>query len=318
MSRRPFRFGLGLFTVQPATFTTDAQAIEAEGWSTLLIPDHVTIDQAAPLPALAAAAAVTSRLRLGTFVLNNDLRHPAVLAQEAATVDLISNGRLDLGMGAGWNQPEYTAIGRDFEPGGRRIERLEESLAVLKGLFADGPFSFQGKHYRIEAMEGLPKPVQRPRPPLLIGGGGRRLLSVAGRHADIVGFAPRLPRYDSPDTLSMTLAALEEKVAWVREAAGERFGEIELNTYEVGAPVIVTDQARPEARRWMDQLRSAWGGMEMSEDEFIASPHTFIGSLDQLCEKFQMLRERFGISYAMVRPRSRAAFGPVLERLTGT
>ncbi|HEX6351286.1 MAG TPA: TIGR03621 family F420-dependent LLM class oxidoreductase [Candidatus Dormibacteraeota bacterium] len=318
MTKRPFRFGLGLFSVDPATFATDAKAIETEGWSTLLIPDHLTLDQAAPLPALAAAAALTERLRLGTFVLNNDLRHPAVLAQEAATVDLISNGRLELGLGAGWNQPEYTAIGRDFEPAGRRIERLEESLAVLKGLFADGRFSFDGKHYRIEAMDGLPKPFQRPHPPLLIGGGGRRLLSLAGRQADIVGFAPRLPRHDTPDTRSMTLDALEEKVGWVREAAGERYREIELNTYEVGAPVVVTDQARPEARRWMDQLRSAWGGMEMSEDDFLASPHTFIGSRDQLCEKLQMLRERFDISYVMVRPRSRAAFLPVLERLAGT
>ncbi len=318
MSGRPFRFGLGLFTVDPTTFAAEARAIEAEGWSTLLIPDHLTIDQAAPLPALAAAAAVNSRLRLGTFVLNNDLRHPAVLAQEAATVDRLSNGRLELGLGAGWNQPEYTAIGREFERASRRIERLEEGLAVLKGLFADGPFSFQGAHYRIEEMDGLPKPVQRPHPPLLIGGGGHRLLSLAGRHADIVGFAPRLPRHDSPDTRSMTLAALEEKVAWVREAAGARFGEIELNTYEVGAPVIVTDQARAEARRWMDQLRQVWGGMEMSEEEFIASPHTFIGSLDQLCEKCLMLRERLGISYVMVRPRSRLAFLPVLERLAGT
>jgi probable F420-dependent oxidoreductase len=318
MSRRPFRFGVGLTAVDPAGFAAEARRIEAEGWSTVLIADHLTLDMASPMPALAAAAVATSHLRLGTYVLNNDFRHPAVLGQEAATVDRISGGRLELGVGAGWNEPEYRAIGREFEPAGRRIERLEESLQVLQGLFADGPLAFQGRHYRIEAMEGLPKPVQRPRPPLLVGGGGRKLLSVAGRHADIVGFAPRIPKADAPDARSMTLEALEEKVGWVREAAGDRFSAIELNTYEVGAPVTITDQVGATARRWMDEIGKGWKGFDMSEDEFIESPHTFIGTVHQVCEKIRMLRERFGISYVMVRPRSRSAFLPVLERLAGT
>src|SRR5206468_456136 len=161
-------------------------------YDALLISDHL-LDQLAPLPALAAIAQATSRLRLGTFVLNNDLRHPAVLAQELATIDVLSEGRLEIGLGAGWNVPEYEAAGLPFDRHAVRFARMSEALQILKGLFGDAPFTFDGEHYQISQMEGWPKPVQRPHPPILIGGGGRTVLSFAARYAQIVGLAPRLP-----------------------------------------------------------------------------------------------------------------------------
>ncbi len=182
-SPRPFRFLAGFqAVVDPATLAETARRAESIGFSTLVIPDHL-IEQLSPVPALAIVAAATTTLRIGTFVVNNDLRHPAVLAQEMASLDVLSDGRLEIGIGAGWNRPEYDAIGLPFEPVATRVERLAESVTVLKGLFGDGPFTFQGRHYAITDHDGQPKPVQKPHPPLLIGGGGRRTLSLAAREA---------------------------------------------------------------------------------------------------------------------------------------
>ena len=200
------------------------------GYTGLCIPDHL-IDQLGPVPAMATIAAATTRLRIGAFVFNNDLRHPAVLAQDLASLDVLSEGRLDVALGAGWNRPEYDEIGLSFDPVATRVDRLEEAIAVLKGLFADGPFSFEGRFYTIRERDGQPKPVQRPHPPLLIGGGGRRTLTIAGREANIIGLAPRILSGQRSDPASLTLAAAEEKIAWVREAAGQRFDELEFNVY---------------------------------------------------------------------------------------
>src|SRR5216683_1811160 len=199
----------------------------------------------APVPALAAIAAATETLRIGMFVLNNDLRHPAVLAQELASLDVLSEGRLEVGIGAGWNEPEYTRSGIPFAPVTTRVARLEESVAVLKGLFADGPFTFEGSHYRITDMDGRPKPVQKPHPPILIGGGGKRVLRLAGREAQIVGFAPRIGAKVG-GFQSCTFEATREKLQWVKEAAGARFDELELNTYPALQPsaTSVTNEPR--------------------------------------------------------------------------
>jgi probable F420-dependent oxidoreductase len=245
-----------------------------------------------------------------------------VLAQDLATLDVISGGRLEIGIGAGWNRPEYDAIGLDFPPVGTRVGQLAEAVAVLKGCFGGGPFSHAGDHYTITDYDAMPKPVQRPYPPFFIGGGGRRVLGLAAREADIVGLAPRLMAGDQrtprPDVRSLTLAAAEEKISWVREAAGDRFDDLELNTYPSGAPVTVTNNARAEATGRADRLRQMTG-VEITPDEVLESPHMFIGTVDQLTEKLLMLRERLGISSFMLGDLTGLdALAPVVERLAGT
>ena len=316
---RPFRFlAEAAEPTDGRTLAADARRAESIGYSVLIVPDHL-IEQLAPIPTMAAIAAATERLRVGTFVLNNDLRHPAVLAQDLATIDLLSGGRLEIGIGAGWRKPEYDAIGLPFDPVGTRVSRLEEGIRVLKGCFGDGSFSFPGEHYTIADFDGQPKPVQRPHPPFLVGGGGRRLLSLAAREADVVGLAPRLMPGDQSnpraDPRSITLEATAEKIGWVREAAGDRFDRLELNVYPTITDVSVTDHALAEAAAVADRVRSRTG-VEVAPAELLESPHIFIGSLDGLTEKFQMLRERFGISSIMTGTIDELA--PIVERLAGT
>ena len=279
-----------------------------------MFSDHL-LDQLAPIPALATVAAATRRLRIGTFVLNNDLRHPAVLAQDLATLDLLSEGRLEIGLGAGWNRPEYVAAGIPMDPPGRRISRLEEAIKVLKGLLGGGPFTFSGEHYQVTAMEGGPRPVQLPHPPLLVGGGGRRVLGIGAREAQMVGLAPRAGAAGGPDIASATLAATAEKIGWIREAAGERIGEIEINTYPgLGTPQI-TDNDRQVLEELSASLRARFG-VELGVDALRASPHVFIGTTHDLVEKLRHLRHTLGISSLMVGPID--ALAPVVERLAGS
>jgi probable F420-dependent oxidoreductase len=246
LGMRPFRFlatsgEYGGF----AELTSQARKAEAVGCSAFVMPDHL-IGQHAAIPLLAMVAAATERLRVGTFVLNAGLRHPAVLAQDLATLDALSGGRLEIGLGAGWNKPEHDAIGIPFEPPAARVRRLTEAIAILKGCFAEGPFSFSGEHYTIAGHDGTPKPAQRPHPPIFLGGGSKRLLTLAARQAQIIGLAPRLMNSDPPrlDAWSLTAAATEEKISWIREAAGDRFGELELNTYPTGGPAVLTSDPR--------------------------------------------------------------------------
>ena len=195
---RPFTFLASFQGVIDGTgLAREARRAESMGFTALVVPDHL-IEQLSPVPALATIAAATDRLRIAGFVHNNDLRHPAVLAQDLASLDVLSGGRLDVAIGAGWNKPEYDAIGLPFDPTPVRQARLEEAVSILKGCFADGPFSFSGAHYTIVDLDGQPKPIQRPHPPFLIGGGGRRTLALAGREADIVGLAPRIRRAGAP------------------------------------------------------------------------------------------------------------------------
>ena len=296
------------------SLTEAARRAEDLGVTALVLPDHL-VDILAPIPYLATVAAVTDRLRVSAFVFNNDLRHPAVLAKDLATLDVLSGGRLDVAIGAGWNQPEYDAIGLRFEPVGVRVARLGESIAVLKGCFGDGPFSFAGEHYTITDYDAQPKPVQRPGPPLFVGGGGRRILTLAAREADIVGLAPRIKGEQRVDPTSLTLAATAEKIEWVREAAGERMDRLTFNVYPSGWPITITDDVRAEARKVNDRFRSRTG-VELTEDEVIESPHLYIGSLDHLVEKFTGLRERLGISSFHVGDLTE--LGPLVERLAGT
>jgi probable F420-dependent oxidoreductase len=321
VTARPFRFladpgdvvdGRGLAAV--------ARRAEAIGYAALVYPDHV-VAPFGMVPLLTWAAAVTDRLRVAPFVANNDLRHPALLAQDLATLDRLSGGRVEVAVGAGWNRPEYDALGLAFDPVGVRVNRLSEAIAVIKGCFADGPFSFAGEHYTITEHDGLPKPLQRPGPPLFVGGGGRRVLTLAGREADIVGLAPRtLPSAAGgpivrSDPRSITIAATEEKIAWVREAAGDRFADLELNVYPTGSAPLITDHARKEASDILDGIR-ARTGVELDVDAYLESPHVFIGSVDGLVAKLRELRERLGIGSFMTGDVDTLA--PLVERLAGT
>jgi len=312
---RPFRFLADARAVADGpTLAATARRAESIGFASLVIPDHL-IDQLAPVPAMAVIAAATDRLRIGAFVLNNDLRHPAVLAQDLASLDVLSDGRLDVAIGGGWNKPEYDAIGLGFDPARTRQQRLAEAVAVLKGCFADGAFSFAGAHYTITELDGRPKPVQRPRPPFMIGGGGRRMLELAAREADTVGLAPRILPGVRGDPRSITVAATEEKIGWVREAAGDRFSQLEFNIYPSMSPIIVTDHARAEAEALAARLEQR-SGFAVSPDELLESPHIFIGSINGLAEKLVGLRERLGISSVMVGEMDELA--PLVERLAGS
>lgn len=288
------------------------RAIEDLGYDALMLSDHL-VDQFGPIAALSVAAAVTTRLRLGTFVFNNDLRHPAVLAQELATLDRLSEGRLEIGMGAGWNVPEYESTGIPFDPGPVRIDRLAEAVSVLKGVFNEGPVDFQGRFYRVKGLADLPRPVQRPHPPFFIGGGSPKLLRFAAQNAQIVGIAPRVLRDGRADLKGCMLEGSRRKIEIIREAAGKRFLELEINTYpSLGSKVTADPRSTARELRERGRLR----GVELSQEEILDSPHVFVGSVEELVEKFQSLREGLGINHFFIGEEFRD-FAPVVERLRG-
>jgi probable F420-dependent oxidoreductase len=304
----PFRFGIQVYTATTAAEWVDkARRAEDLGYATLTMPDHIG-NHFAFVPAVMAVAAVTRRLHVGSFVVNNDFRHPALLANEAATADLLTGGRFLLGLGAGWQQAEYDALGLPFDPPATRIARLEESVQLIKRLFDPEPVTFHGRYYQVTDLTGFPRPIQQPRPPILIGGGGRRILTLAAREADIVGLNQRLVGSGQVDLTSMTAAATAEKVAWVRQAAGERLPHLELNLQL--HHVVVTDnrQAGVEA-----VARETGHSVEHVLD----TPYALIGSVDAVVEQLQALRERYGISYLNVRERFMETFAPIIARLDG-
>jgi probable F420-dependent oxidoreductase len=309
----PFRFGVMVHSGGSRQDLADnARRVEALGYHTFLLPDHLDQPLGA-LPALAVAAEATTQLRLGTLVLANDFRHPVLLARDVATIDQISGGRFEMGLGAGWRRGEYEQAGIPYDAAPVRINRLAESLHVLAGCFADGPFSFAGEFYTVAGLDGQPKPVQRPRPPFLVGGGGKRILSLAARQADIVSIIPRArpegSGQDSADWTSATEAATRQKLSWIREAAGERFATLELNAMVYA--VMVADDRRAAA----GQLAGRFG---LTTDEVLASPHILAGSIEQMADALQFRREVFGLSYITVPEYFIEAFAPVVERLSGT
>ena len=308
---RPFRFGVQASSAPDRAAWIDlARRSEANGYDVLTMPDHFT-GQLAPMPALMAAADATDRLRIGALVWDNDYKHPVVLAKELATVDLLSEGRLEIGIGAGWMQSDYDASGIAYDSPKVRVDRFIEAIAVMKGAFAEGAYSFAGDHYTITGYDGRPKPVQRPWPPLLIGGGGKRVLSFAAREADIIGINATLTSGAiGADAIStMTAEAVDAKVAIVREAAGARLDDIEMNirTFMVN----ITDQ-RTDA---MDKIAGAIG-VEPSMIE--ASPFALVGSTQQLVEDLLARRERWGFSYVIVGAEDIESFAPVVAALSGT
>lgn len=308
---RPFRFGLMAAAAPDRDGWLDlARKAEDLGYSTLLMPDHIP-GQLSPIPALGAAAAVTSSIRLGTLVAANDFRNPVMLAKEAATLDLLSNGRLELGIGAGWMNEDYSMTGIAHDRPGVRIDRMVEAVEVFKGFWSGEPFDYDGEHYKIAGVTGAPKTVQDGGPPLVLGGGGKRMLSTAARVADIVGVNPNVHEgtVGAAAIASMRAEATDEKLGWVKEAAGDRFDDIEISILKFVA--VVTDDRDGTAA-------AVGGGMGLDPADILASPHTLVGSADQIVEELQEQRERWHGSYVTVQADALDAFAPVVAQLAGT
>ena len=305
----PFRFGIQCSSPPDITarrWRDLARKVEDLGCHRLTVSDHLD-DQLSPVAALMAAADATTTLRVGALVFCNDYRHPAVLAKEAATLDILSEGRFELGLGAGWMTSDYEAAGIEMDPPSVRIARLEEAIHVVRGLLSEGPCTFEGEHYAIRGLSGSPKPVQQPLP-LLVGGGGRKVLELAGRHADIVGLNPALPHgvIDASAGPDATAAATDRKIGWVRDAAGERFEHIELHTRIHLA--IVTDDREGTA----EALAPALG---LTPSEALASPHALCGTVEQIADDLVARRERFGIASIGLSLDALDAMAPVIARL---
>ena len=296
MTAHPFRFGVVAAVARSGEeWVAKARAVETLGYATLVMPDGLR-HSLAPLPALAAAAVTTRSLRLGTYVIANDYRNPVLLAKEAATLDVLSDGRFELGIGAGRPAAaeDNRMMGLGFDAGGVRVSRLAESLALLKTLLAGETATASGPHYTAAAAEISPRPAQRP--PILVAGSGRRLLSLAAREADIVALGV-------PPTEAEGAAA--EKVGWLREAAGPRFDQLELNLNLMA----VGDQVP----RWI----SSQMGMTAAGLAEAGAVSAVVGTADQMCETLLRRRETLGISYVAVGDELMEAFAPVVQRLAG-
>jgi probable F420-dependent oxidoreductase len=288
---------------------TLARRAEANGFDCLTMPDHFT-DQLAPVPALQAAADATTRLRIGALVWDNDYKHPVVLAKELATIDLLSEGRLEIGLGAGWMISDYEQAGIPYDSARVRIDRFVEGLEIIKRAMAGGVFSFAGRHYTVTNYDGQPMPVQKPYPPILIGGGGKRVLSLAAREADIIGINGTMTAgVVGPEAIStMTAAAVGEKVDIVRDAAGARLASIEMNIRAFF--VKVTDDA--------DGTIAGMAQMIGVEPAMVAeTPFALIGPAHKIVEDLIARRDRWGFSYIIVGAEDVESFAPVVAALNG-
>lgn len=308
---RRFRFGVQLSRADSGEqWLAWARRAEELGYDTLFLPDHLG-DQLSPIPALTAAAMATSELRIGSLVFANDFKHPVVLAKEVATLDLLSQGRVELGLGAGWMTTDYEQSGIPLDPPGVRVDRLEEAIEVVKGVLGNESFDFDGIHYDITGLRSGPPPVQRPHPPLLIGGGGRRVLSLAGREADIVGINPNLRAGQVGPEVADEVRPdrIDEKVGWVRDAAGDRYRDLELNLLVFSA--TVTDDRRGTA----EGFAAMFGA---STEELLEVPYVWIGSVPEICETVQGFRDRWDLSYFVFQgEEAMEAMAPVVAELSG-
>ena len=299
-ARRPFRFGVSVRKgASGEDWAGKARKAEALGYSTFLVPDHFG-DQLAATPALAAAADATTRIRVGSFVYSNDFRHPVLLAKEAATLDVFSEGRFELGIGAGWLEAEYRATGIGFDRADTRLDRLSESVAIVKRLLRGDTVSFEGAHYALDGAECRPRPVQAPAPPLLIGGSRQRLLEFAGREADIVSLAPR------SDGRKLAAADVKDSAERVWKAAAGR--DVELNIL-----VFAVSLAKDRSAGMAEVAREEG----LTEEVLNDSPHVLVGRDSEIAEELLERREELGISYISVFEDAMEAFAPVVERLSG-
>ena len=308
---RRFRFGVQISTATSADeWATLARRAEELGYSSVFMPDHFG-DQLSPGPALMAAADATTELRIGTLVYANDYKHPVVLAKEVATLDLLSGGRFEFGLGAGWMNTDYEQSGIPHDRAGIRIDRLAEALTVCRGLFGPDPVTFDGDHYQLSEMVGMPKPVQSPHPPFLIGGGGKRVLTLAAQEADIVGINPKIASgaVDTETAQNGAPELTDQKIQWVKDAAGDRYAELELNMLVFA--VVVTDDKQGVA-----EMMAPMFGL----DPGLVGDYTlaWIGTEDEIVETIQARRDRWDVSYLVIQADAMETAAPIVARLAGT
>ncbi len=305
---RPFRFSITASRARSAeAWVRLAQRAEQLGYDAFMMPDHLG-HQFAPIAALATVAAATSRIRIGPFVLANDYRHPLILAGEAATLDVLSGGRLILGMGAGWRVPDYRQLGMPYDEPRIRVDRLVESVGVIKRLMAGEVVTHQGTHYRLDRAQLAPLPVQRPHPPILIGGGGPRMLRLAAREADIVGLLPQFSPRGRPIASQATEAATATKAAIVRKAAGTRWDDLDLNVLVRYSGLVGTSAGI---------LASAQNAALASAAALVGTPYVLHGTPSRVRDILLRRREAWGLNSYTFSAGSMEAMAPIVELLAG-
>lgn len=312
---RPFRFGLIAENVLTRRdLMGAAQAAEAGGFSTLLIRDHFLPQpfgqQLGPLASLSYVAALTTTLRVGSMVMANDYRNPVLLAKEAATIDVLSEGRFELGLGTGFLQAEYNAAGISFEPAGVRVTRFGEALQVYKALLSGAPVTHSGEHYHLDGAQMFPQPVQRPRPPILVGAGGKRMLGIAAREADSIGLlsAAISDGILVEDPTTRKASEVEKRLGWIRDAAGPRLPEIELSMF-------MTLLLHHDHVAGAEELIRQRGWRGVTPEQVLEMPSVFIGSPARVVELMHERRRRYGITYYVLGPSSQADAAQVIRRL---
>ncbi len=305
-----FRFAVQVSTASSALGWRElARKIEDLGYSTLFVPDHFD-EQLSPLVGLTVACEATSTLNVGTLVFDNDYRHPVVLAREVATLDLLSGGRFECGLGAGWMTTDYVASGIKLDSPKVRVERLEESIKIMKDMWQNRTSTFEGKHYKTVGAVGFPEPVSKPNPKIIIGGGSKKVLSLAGREADIIGINMKLAAgvIGSEVIAEAHPDKFDERYMWVKEAAGSRIDSLEIQCLTFMVQVV------PNGDEIRDKIAPLFGiTPELSKEV----PAVLIGSSDEIIETLLMRRERWGYSYIVVHENEMEDFVPVLEKLNG-
>jgi probable F420-dependent oxidoreductase len=307
----PFRFALQVSqAASPAAWKDLARKTEDLGYSTFYVPDHLD-DQWAPMIALTVAAEATTTLRVGTLVLDNDFRHPVILAKEAATLDVVTGGRFEFGMGAGWMTTDYNQSGITMEPAPVRIAKLAESLEIMTSMWSTGRATLVGEYYNVTEAVGTPSPVTPGGPPLVIGGGSKRILTLAGQRADIVSIVPSLAAgVIGPDMAQgAVIEKYSERVGWARAAAGDRAGDLELQCWTAVVQVV------PNAAELFESFAPAFN---LTADQLRAAPLALIGSTEEITETLQKRREELGFSYIVVHEAEMDALAPVIAALAGT
>lgn len=312
MTQTAFRFGLDIGENTSRDVLVDVvRRAEAAGFSVVTGPDHIGSRLAAVLPMLAVAAEVSATIRISPMVLANDHHHPVMLAKDTATMDILSNGRFELGIGTGWIQQQYVAAGVPYDSARIRVDRFEEAIHVIKGCWSGEPFTFEGDHYQTKAVT-CPRPYQRPHPPILVAGAGPRMLNIAGREADIVSLAPLTPGSSTFERFGSDLGSSGDRLAaqiqWIRDGAGPRFDEIELSVF--AHHVVVSDDRQVAAEEF-----AASTGSRLEEIE--QSPHVLIGPTEAIIETLLHRREAFGISYIVFDADDFDAVAPIVTQLAG-
>ena len=308
---RQFRFGVELLgPFEGMSWAESARRLEDLGYSTLFVADHFN-EGYGPLTAMAAAVAGTTTLKVASAVFAPDFRHPAVLARELASIDLISHGRLEVGIGAGYMVDDFVASGIHMDRPGVRVDRMIEYVTVLRGLFGEGPFTFEGTHYQISALDGTPAPFTPGGPPIFIAGGGKRLLTYAATHAEIIGVNVSLPSSDARAAAARdgVPSSIDEKISWIRAAAGDHFDDLEIHDW-VRYTYVTNDSAAivGELTRTLDA----------SEEDVRSSPMVLVGDVGEIVERVHARRERWGYSYFTVQQPVALEFADVVARLASS